>query len=253
VRDRIADDYLPDGAVSFMRAAARVLPTAVVANSRATLATLPAVVRGQVMFDPITPQDAERARMRRRTGDNTTIFGIVGRLAPWKGQDVFLAAFAEAFRGAGVRARVIGSPLFGEDAFADGLIRQAKELGIGDQVEFRGFCDDIWAELAELDVLVHSSVVPEPFGQTVLEGMAAGMAVIAARSGGPAELITDGMDGLLTSMGDVHELAEALRLLERDPALRAALGAAAQKKTSEFTPERAASVLLAIYRELVPF
>ena len=85
--------------------------------------------------------------------------------------------------------------LFGEDAYAHGLVEQAERLGIAEQIEFRGFREDIWAELAELDILVHCSVVPEPFGQVVLEGMAAGIPVIAADAGGPAELITNGVDG----------------------------------------------------------
>ena len=61
--------------------------------------------------------------------------------------------------------------------------------------EFRGFREDVWGELRDLDVLVHCSVMPEPFGQVVLEGMAAGVPVVASAAGGPAELVTSGVDG----------------------------------------------------------
>jgi glycosyltransferase involved in cell wall biosynthesis len=180
-----------------------------------------------------------------------TTIGIVGRLAPWKGQHVFLDAFAQAFRGTKVRGRIIGSALFGEDSYADSLRRQAERLGIAHQVEFRGFREDVWAELRALDVLVHSSVRPEPFGQVVLEGMAAGVPVIAAAAGGPTELITDGVDGLLTRPGDPTELAGAMRRLVDDPELRARLADAARERSREFTPERTAEQLLAVYRQVV--
>jgi glycosyltransferase involved in cell wall biosynthesis len=251
VHDRVADDYLPLSAVVLVQCAARALPAAVIANSEATLETLPKLTRKHVVYYPITPKE-DAPRVAAAPSQAAMTVGVVGRIAPWKGQDVFLDAFAEAFRGTGVRGRVIGSALFGENAYAQRLVEQAGRLGIADQVEFRGFRDDVWAELADLDVLVHCSVTPEPFGQVVLEGMAAGIPVIAADAGGPAELITDGADGLLTTPGDVGELAAAMLKLEGDPALRAALGSAGNRRSAEFTPDRTATQLLAVYREIVP-
>jgi glycosyltransferase involved in cell wall biosynthesis len=70
--------------------------------------------------------------------------------------------------------------------------------------------------LDELDVLVHCSVIPEPFGQAVLEGMAAGLPVIASGAGGPAELIASGVDGILATTGHADEIATALRQLQSD-------------------------------------
>jgi glycosyltransferase involved in cell wall biosynthesis len=250
IRDRIASDYLPLSAVYLVRVASRVLPAAVVANSQATLDTLPGIRSASVLYNPVVPDAVEPVHTRQRHGGETTI-GMVGRLAPWKGQDVFLDAFAQAFRGTSVRARVIGSALFGEDEYAASLRRRAEQLGIAEQVEFRGFREDVWSELQELDVLVHSSVRPEPFGQVVLEGMAAHVPVIAAAAGGPAELLTDGVDGLLTTPGDAAELATAMRRLVDEPELRAKLAAAARERSREFTPERTAARLLAVYRQVV--
>ena len=251
VRDRIASDYLPRAAVVLVRAASRLLPAAIVANSRTTLETLPALRGASVLYNPVVPDAVEPLTPVERPKREETTIGIVGRLAPWKGQDVFLDAFAQAFGGTNVRARVIGSALFGEDAYAESLRRQAERLGIAGQVEFRGFREDVWAELRELDVLVHCSVWPEPFGQVVLEGMAAGVPVIAAAAGGPTELITDGVDGLLTRPGDPTELARAMRRLVDDPELRARLADAARERSREFTPERTAERLLAVYRQVV--
>lgn len=247
VRDRIDDDYLPRPAVRLVRLAAEVLPTAVVANSQATLATLPRRQQGSVVYNAVVPDPVEQAAAREQRLGSGLRVGIVGRLAPWKGQDVFLTAFAQAFRATEVRGRIIGSALFGEDDYAAGLREFAEQLGVATQIEFRGFREDVWSELADLDVLVHSSVTPEPFGQVILEGMAAGLAVIAVDDGGAAELITNERNGLLVPRADPAALALALERLGGDPDLRRQLGEAARVRSRDFTPERTAARMLEIY------
>jgi glycosyltransferase involved in cell wall biosynthesis len=249
VRDRIAPDYLPRPAVGLVRVAARVLPTMVIANSEATLATLGRGRRRStvVVHDAASPSGARSDP----SPDRSFTVGLVGRLAPWKGQDVFLRAFAMAFPNGDERARIAGSALFGEDDWAAALPTLAAELGIADRVEVVGFVDDMTAEYGRIDVLVHASTIPEPFGQVVVEGMAAGLAVVAAAAGGPAEVITDGVDGLLYPMGDVEALADRLRRLASDPVLRAGLGDAGRSRAAEFTPERIAAQVEDVYRALI--
>jgi glycosyltransferase involved in cell wall biosynthesis len=177
---------------------------------------------------------------------------MVGRLAPWKGQDVFLAAFARSFPAGGVeRAVLVGAPLFGEEGYEADLHRLAAELGIADRLEMTGFRDDVSAELARLDVLVHASVIPEPFGQAVVEGMAAGLPVIATEAGGPAEVITNGVDGLLVPPDDRAALAAALRRLSNDPDLRARLGAAARQRARAYGPMPVAEKVIAFYGQVL--
>ncbi len=247
VRDRIASDYLPRPAVSLVRVAARVLPTTVIANSEATLATL-GRGRGRrrstvVVHDAASPSGARSDP----SPDRSFTVGLVGRLAPWKGQDVFLRAFAMAFPNGDERARIAGSALFGEYRWAASLPTLVAELGLAERVEVVGFVDDMASEYGRLDVLVHASTIPEPFGQVVVEGMAAGLAVVAAAAGGPAEVITDGVDGLLYPMGDVEALAEQLRRLASDPVLQAGLGNAGRSRAAEFTPERIAAQVEDVY------
>jgi glycosyltransferase involved in cell wall biosynthesis len=251
VRDRIADDYLPPAAVRFVRLASRVLPTAVICNSKTTLASLPERLHAHVLYNPVLPDTVERPAAWRPTRGEMLTIGVIGRLAPWKGQEVFLVAFAEAFAGREVRGRVIGSAMFGEDDYAEALVRRADELGIATQVEFTGFREDVWSELSKLDVLVHCSTTPEPFGQVVVEGMAAGIAVVASAAGGPAEIVTDGVDGILVRPNDARALADALRRLAADPELRLRLGAAAQIASRDFTPERTAERLSELYARLL--
>jgi glycosyltransferase involved in cell wall biosynthesis len=251
MRDRIADDYLPRRAVSLVRFASRVLPSAVIANSQTTLATLPHVAP-DVRTNAVVSDAVERiAAPHARISDGPLRFGVVGRLAPWKGQHIFIEAFARAFPNGTGEARIIGAALFGEEEYDDELHQLVERLGINDSVEFRGFCDDVPAELAQLDVLVHCSVTPEPFGLVVIEGMAAGLPVVAAAAGGPAEVITDGVDALLVAPNNVDALAQALTRIGADRALRASLAAAGRETARRYTPENSAAGVLAVYDALM--
>lgn len=251
VRDRIAPDYLPRSTVSIVRGLLRLIPTAVVANSEATLRTLAlddrrtAVVPSPVIYDAAAPVEPGNSRQRH-------VFTalMVGRIAPWKGQDVFLRGFASAFPDGNQRALVVGSAMFGEDAFDEELRRLAAHLRIADRVEFCGFRTDVADLLAEADVLVHASVIPEPFGQVVVEGMAAGVAVVASDAGGPSEVISNGVDGLLTETGNVEALAAALRQLFEDPDLRERLAAAGRHRAEAFRPEVVAAQVMDVYRAI---
>ncbi len=246
MRDRIAPDYLPRGAVWLVRAASVLLPSAIVANSQATLRTLPPRRRSFVVPSPVEV-DA------RRNGANGTLrIGMVGRIAPWKGQHVFLEAFARAFPDGDSVARIVGAPLFGadEEEYARSLPDLAERLGVAGRVDFAGFRTDVGHELAQFDVLVHASVLPEPFGQVVVEGMAAGLPVVAAAAGGPAEVVEAERTGLLYPPGDTDALAGALRRLAGDEALRARLGDAARTRAREFAPGPVARRIENVYREL---
>jgi glycosyltransferase involved in cell wall biosynthesis len=249
VRDRIAPDYLPGAAVRLVRTAATVLPSAVVTPSALTMAALPSrrpVIRAVVPDSVDPPPDAGT-----RVGDPHPFrVGIVGRLAEWKGQHVAIEAFARAFPDGDAELWLIGEAMFGEVAYAERLRRQVQSLGLGDRIVLRGFRDDVWAELAQLDVLVHASTSPEPFGQVVIEGMAAALPVIGAVPGGPAEIMVDGVDGLLTPSGSVDALAAALARLAVDPALRDRLGRNAQTTAKRYTPARTAQGLLEVYSQM---
>ncbi len=247
IRDRIEPDYLPVTAVNLVRSCARILPEYVVANSTSTLMSLhlPAGL-GEVVPSPV-----EIGPCRVREGSRPLRIGMLGRLAPWKGQDLFLRAFAEAFPGGLETAVVIGAPLFGDDSFEEELRRLAGELSIEDRVEFRGFRQDVRQELGCLDVLVHASRIPEPFGQVVVEGMAAGLPVVAANAGGPAEIITPELDGLLFTPGDIKGLAVQLGDLAASPARRRSLGLQAQASASLYRPEVVAEKMQGVYARIL--
>jgi glycosyltransferase involved in cell wall biosynthesis len=248
VRDRIADDYLPPAAVRMVRLMTRCLPNAVIANSRATLSTLDPRTKA-VVIHSVLP-DAPVASDRKRRDPADIVVGMVGRLAPWKGQDLFLRAFADAFPSGHERCMLVGSSMFGEEDFVGSLKALVAELGLTGRVEFRGFQSDIWPELALMDILVHASLTPEPFGQVILEGMAAGVPVVAADAGGPAEIVHHGVDGLLYPIGNQTALAAALRQLAHDPELASRLAIAGGATAAEYYPGKVVGRLQAVYRDV---
>jgi glycosyltransferase involved in cell wall biosynthesis len=248
VRDRIAADYLPRPAVTLIQRMSRHLATAVVANSRTTMDTLNAPKEPLVIYS-VLPEVLSEVPPRPRANGGPLRFGVVGRLAPWKGQDFFLRAFATAFPDGDERAVIVGAALFGEDEFAHALADLARRLGVAERAELRGHRLDVWDELSRMDVLVHASVTPEPFGQVILEGMAAGVPVVAADAGGPAEILQHETTGLLYEPMNVPALAHAMQRM-RDPVLRRRLSAAARDELGPYSPPVVAEQLQQLYDEV---
>ncbi len=249
IRDRMADDYLPGSAIRLVRTAAWFLPTSIIVNSEATRSAL-GMEGATVVHSPIDVDAfAEAASISSDSSELKIV--MVGRLAPWKGQSVFLDAFAKAFPAGDARAALAGAALFGEDAYEGQISAQIDDLGIADRVDFLGFVDDVPGLLASCDILVHASTVPEPFGQVVVEGMAAGLAVAATDVGGPAEVITDGVDGVLFPPNDVDALSAVLSRLAESPDERNRLGAAGRARAKDFAPETIATHVERVYSTVV--
>ncbi|MEV6392019.1 glycosyltransferase family 4 protein [Nocardia xishanensis] len=230
VHDRIAADYFGRPTALVIGLLGRVVAQGFLANSRTTSATLrtgrrPAeIAYPGVELGPLPPRAAQR-------DPEETVVAVLGRLAPWKGQDVLLRAVA-ATRIRPRRVLLIGGAFFDEEPYAAELDRLAAYLGI--PVTRTGHVDDPRPYLCDADILVHCSVLPEPFGQVVVEGMHAGCAVIASGPGGPDEIVHAGVDGLLVPGGDEAALTAALDSLIADPDLRTRLAAAGRGRAADF-------------------
>jgi glycosyltransferase involved in cell wall biosynthesis len=180
--------------------------------------------------------------------------GLVATMARWKGHEVFLRALKMLSGDPPVRGYVIGGALYeteGSQCDLEELRRLARSMGLAERVGFTGFLSDAAAAMRALDVVVHASTQPEPFGLVIAEAMACGRAVVVSRGGGAAEIVTPGVDALVHEPGSVRDLAERMSELVRDPALRAALGAkAVQSARRRFARARLADELMPIYRLL---
>ena len=141
------------------------------------------------------------------------LIGVFGRLSLWKGQAVFIDAIARLPDAIGV---IVGGPLFGHEPFAAELTEKVAALGLENRIRFLGFRKDIPALMTAMDIVVHSSIAPEPFGRVVVEGMLAGKPMIASAAGGVLEILEHGKTGWLYEPGNADALASALRLVLED-------------------------------------
>jgi glycosyltransferase involved in cell wall biosynthesis len=259
VRDRIAADYLPSGAVRLVKILSRFIPSFVIANSRATLATL--------MGDPSHAGNKSRRAVCRVIHDGCDVpatqswpestqpatIGLVGRISPWKGQHIFIRAAAmlkDDFPD--VRFLIVGAPLFSESEYELEVRHLARELRLEQAIEFTGFVHDVQGVIQKLHILVHASTIGEPFGQVVIEGMAAGRPVIATNGGGIPEIVVDHITGLLVPMNDARALADAMRTLLLDMDTARAMGALGRQRVKDFfTMKRTAEAVEKVYADVV--
>lgn len=159
-------------------------------------------------------------------------FGLVATYARWKGQSLFLRAAAQFFQRrpeSTARFYIIGGPIYttrGSQFSTEELEREIATLGLEGRAGLIPFQADIARVMAALNVLVHASTQPEPFGRTVVEGMSAARPVIISNAGGVAELFRHGETGLGFECGNAADLCRQLLRLEDDAGLREALGQA---------------------------
>ncbi len=176
-------------------------------------------------FMNLDPGHAAAERTALGLADRKLV-GLFGRITPWKGQHVLLKALAEL---PNVHALMVGDALFKQDDYKASLIEQAARLGVANRVHWLGFRDDIPQLMRMVDVVVHTSTAPEPFGRVIIEGVLADRPVIASSHGASEELL--GADyRWLVPAGDPAALAEAIRGLLAQPEAAIADLTSAQKQ-----------------------
>jgi glycosyltransferase involved in cell wall biosynthesis len=177
----------------------------------------------------------ERKQVRREFNlDRGPVIAYVGQLYAPKGVHDLIDALALLVPDhPDLRLMLIGDPMIEEHtAYERRLRSQVDDLGLEDRVIFTGWREDVPALVAEIDLLVHPSYA-EGFGRAVLEAMALGCPVVAAKVGGLRDAIRDGENGFLFDPGDVETMAGRIRQLLDDPGLMARIGVAARKTVFE--------------------
>lgn len=265
IRDRIDADYLPWVVVYVFRWLCRCLPDFIIANSAATLGTvgldrpergvaIPSGIdiRSRVVHDGMRPTQIGDLP-DRHPGAAARIVGLVGRISPWKGQDIFLKAAAQVHqRFPEVRFQIVGAALFSEQIYEGEVRRLATDLGLDGCVDFTGFREDVPALISQMEILVHASVTAEPFGQVVIEGMAAAKPVVATAGGGVLEIVLDGVTGLLVPMNDVNGMSQAIGRLLENPELARQMGQRGYARVMEqFTIRQTVDKIERVYDEVL--
>lgn len=225
IRDLIEPASLGGSATVLMRKVVLPRAAAVIANSHASLATAASYARPACLRLVLPSPSGLKVRAESEVVVSPVAkrIGMVARLDPWKGQEMLIEAFARAFPDGDERLVLFGGAAFGHDEFPEMLRRLATERGVGSRVELAGHVADVTAAIDSLDICVQSSIRPEPLGQNVLQYLAAGKPTVVADEGGPAEWVSDDVNGLTFAARDADSLAGALRRIVADRELRTRL------------------------------
>jgi glycosyltransferase involved in cell wall biosynthesis len=203
---------------------------------------------GVVDVARFAPDVAGAAKVREEfQAAGLPLIGCVARLAAGRGHETLLEAFRRllAIR---PEARLL---LVGKGERRDALVELVSRLGLERQALFAGYRDaDLPAVLAALDVFVLLGSGSDESCRAALEAMAAGRAVVAARTAALPDAVVDGETGLLVDGASPEDVASAIERLLADPETRRAMGEAGRRRAAAlFTPEHHAAAMEAIYLE----
>jgi glycosyltransferase involved in cell wall biosynthesis len=225
-----------------------------ISNSAWTDSTIPASVAGRprrIAYPVSGTTELISLPPARGRGDQPFTVLSLSRVVPWKGVHVLVEAVSilndQGLRDR-LRAVVAGGTFHEDESYGRELMAHARAAA--PNLSFIGHSDDVPGLLAEADVLVSCTLVEEPFGQVVAQGLAAGRPVIATGLGGPLEMITDGRNGLLVQPDDAEALAAAIRDVLEDPVRAEEMGAAARVSAADFADDRTTHDLAVAVREL---
>lgn len=184
-------------------------------------------------------------KSRRLTLNDSIQIGTVTRLSPEKGVDVLLRAFRR------IRQKYPNSYLniVGTGNQLKALKKLAVSLGIDQQVLWYGFQEDVPEILRTFDCFVLPSS-NESFGLSVLEAMASGIPIVATKSGGVPEIVSDGHSGILVKPGCDRALSEGVIRLLADHETRHRMIAEAHKKAKYYSLDKITDQYIDCYRSL---
>lgn len=204
------------------------------------------------LFDDVYYQ-REEVRLALGLKDTDIAVGIFGRVVSWKGQREFVyACMAAMDKNLNIMGFIIGDHSDMASTYFISIKKIISESGLKDRFILTGYREDVERLCVAMDIVVHASIEPEPYGMVIPEGMAARKPVIATDAGGPSEIINSGVDGILLPPGNVEKMSEAILELANDPLKRDLMGKNGyQKVKKHLTIENAATKIEKIYLELI--
>lgn len=170
------------------------------------------------------------------------VLSFIGRISPEKGVDMLLDALSFV-TSQNWRLRIVGT---GDTEYLNTLREKAEKLNLTDKIEWTGYVSDRWSEINKADIGLFPSVWREPFGLTILEFMSQGKPLVSTDTGAQKEIITDGIDSLLSNPNP-EEFASNIDRLVSDTALRRQLGVKALETFSKFDYENFYKGILKAY------
>lgn len=185
--------------------------------------------------------------------DNARIVGMVGRVNAWKGQMDFLEAAEKVMSEMDdVYAVLVGSSFEGEEWREVELASRIIDSPFRERILQKGYRNDSREIYNLFDVFVLPSTNPDPLPTVVLENMACGNPIVSYRHGGVCEMVEEGVNGFFAHVGDTDDMAEKIKELLRNPALRHRFGLASRERLlQEFSLESYIENIAAVYDEII--
>ncbi|MDP5017564.1 glycosyltransferase family 4 protein [Anabaena sp. UHCC 0187] len=203
-------------------------------------------------FDPTVLPSPLEARKKLGLPLNVPLIGIVGRLQRWKGMHVLIEAMPQVLQKyPDAHCVVVGGKHDFEPDYEELLNKQITDLELTDRVIMAGLQRNVPEWVQAMDIFVHASD-KEPFGIVIIEAMALGKPVIAGNAGGPTEIITDGVDGLLTAYDDANALTQAILRYLDDQEFAQSAGIAARQRALQFSTQRYAQNFINTIGDIMP-
>ncbi|RJP76617.1 MAG: glycosyltransferase family 1 protein [Candidatus Zixiibacteriota bacterium] len=180
-------------------------------------------------------EDVQAVRRELGAGPENILFGVIGRIHPWKGQQYFVEA-ARLVADVCPRARfaVVGGTFPGYERLVGELQAQVRKLDLAGRVKILPHRDDVPRLMRALDVFVLPSTLPDPLPTVVLEAMAAARPVVATAHGGALEMVLHGETGLLAPPHEASGFSQALLEMTEDANLRHQMGMAGRRRLEEY-------------------
>ena len=189
------------------------------------------------VYDGINPDrfivslDSKTIKEKYGVKNDAPVIGVVGNIKEWKGQKTVVKAtgiLKEEWPD--IKCYLVGTIPSYSLCYEKELKELCTDMKIENNVVFTGFQENVSDFMSTMDIVIHSSILPEPFGMVNLEAMYLRKPVIAANAGGPTEIFHDGEDGILVEPGSAKRLADEISLLLKDTERRKKIGEKAYAK-----------------------
>ena len=192
-------------------------------------------------------------RRRHRIPEGAPVIGVVGNLRAWKGQETIVRATGILCRKyPDIRCVLAGGQTPEDAPYVERLQSIVTESGIEQNVLFVGFQKNAIDYMRLMDVVAHTSTSPEPFGIVTLEAMSLGKPLVSTTIGGPAEVVINGVSGLLVEPGKPELLAEAIGRLLDDRQAAAEMGERGRQRLhAEFSLEKNLRQTIEVYERVL--
>lgn len=196
----------------------------------------------------IGTRTAAQIRTDLQVPDGKLFVAAVGNIRAWKGQHVVVAALASLSPAERARIYVVfvGAVRKEDEEYFGTIQRAVREHDLGEVVRFAGIRTDVPDIFSAADAMVHSSTSPEPGGTVVIEAMTFGAPVVVASRGGHLDYLQDGL-GLVYDVNEPTQLSRHLMYLADHPEERHRMSALAKVRAAEFSIERTARKMEAVY------